>query len=244
MNIVPYGLPWNPPRERIDKLSEAIQVIRLLWGSSEKKRVDFGGTYFQLQGAYLAQAPARKSKPPIYVGAFASRRALKVVGRYGDGWYPWLNTPETFTKRWAIIKQEAESAGRSSAHIDSATHIVVGLAQNSRERRAALQNAKMSLLMEQRLLRSLNISEELRISQYQNLSYSEWNFTKLNNLAKIVPDEVVYRTMAIGGRKEIENKIEEFSRVGVKHFLIADLLAPKGYKRTLRVFRGIISSFG
>jgi len=124
MNIVPFGLPWEPPAERIARLEETIQVIRALWASSREKTVNLSGRFYNLKDAFLSQSPKQKPYPPIYIGAFASKSALELVGRLGDGWIPWFNTLETFQKRWSTIRQAAVSVGRSPKEIEPATHVL------------------------------------------------------------------------------------------------------------------------
>jgi phthiodiolone/phenolphthiodiolone dimycocerosates ketoreductase len=112
MNIEPFGLPWESVHERVARLSESIRVIRMLWSSSREKPVSFDGRYYHLKGAYLTQPPRQRPYPPIYIGVFASKIALQVVGQLADGWLPWINTPDTFERRWSLIKEAAELAGR------------------------------------------------------------------------------------------------------------------------------------
>jgi len=41
----------------------------------------------------------------------------------------------------------------------------------------------------------------------------------------------------------VEERIEELSKVGVRHFAVADLLAPNTVRRTLALFRKVIKSY-
>src|ERR1700730_4486355 len=93
MNLVPFGLPFDKPGIRAQRLAEAIQVIRLLWASTRSKPVSFQGTYFQLKNAWL-DTPTKYS-PKIFVGALGGSYGLKVAGELGDGWIPWGNWADT-----------------------------------------------------------------------------------------------------------------------------------------------------
>ena len=42
------GIPFPPARERMDRLSEACEVLKLLWTN---ERADFDGRHYQLKGA-------------------------------------------------------------------------------------------------------------------------------------------------------------------------------------------------
>jgi len=240
MNIIPFGLPWDSPRERVVRLSEAIQIIRLLWKSARDRPTTFTGTYYRLENAFLSQRP-KQTYPPIYVGAFASRRTLDVVGRLGDGWHSWINTPETFRKSWTIIAKAAESAGRNPNKIDSTTHLMVATPRNSEERRLALLAGKATLLMEKNVARSLGYSPE--VEQYQHLMVLKEDVARVMMSAERIPDELVHKTMAIGGVDEIEEKIDWFAESGVKHLAVTDLLAPKTAKRTMKLFSRIMKKY-
>jgi len=242
MNIVPFGLPWESPGERVARLAEAIQVIRALWKSSREKPTSFAGRFFRLEKAFLSQSPKQKPHPPIYVGAFASKEALQVVGRFGDGWYPWLNTPDTFRKRWSIIRGAAELAGRSAKQIEPVLHVMVAFPRGSAQKRNALRAGKAALVVEKTLLASLGYTA--RTSHYQNLiSLTKEDVAKVTDAAQEVPDHIVHQTMAIGGSKEVRERIDELIEVGVKHFAIVDILGPRTARRTLKLFSKIIRDY-
>ncbi len=240
MNILPFGLPWESSRERVMRLDEAIQVIHLLWSGSRDERKSFSGRFYKLENAFLSQSPKHRPHPPIYVGAFSSRRTLEVVGRLGDGWYSWLNTPETFQERLSIIREAAESSPGSKRSIIPCSHLMVALPRNSEEKRLALLSGKALLLMERSVLKRLGYSHSL--PQYQHVMTGSDDVAKIMSEAQKIPDEFVYRTMAMDN-DAIEERIEELARVGVKHFAVADLLAPKTVRRTLSAFRKVIKEY-
>jgi phthiodiolone/phenolphthiodiolone dimycocerosates ketoreductase len=239
MNILPFGLPWESPHDRVLRLEEAIKIIHLLWSSSRDNRKNFSGRFCKLENAFLSQSPKRRPHPPVYVGAFSSRKTLEVVGRLGDGWYSWLNTPETFQERWAVIQQSARSSLRSARSIMPCSHLMVAFPRNSAEKRLALLSGKAVLLMERSVLRKLGYSHLL--SQYQHVMADRDDVAKIMNEAQKIPDEFVYRTMALGS-DAVEERIEELTNAGVRHFAVADLLAPKTVPRTLAAFKGVIKA--
>ena len=237
MNIIPFGLPWDSPRERVVRLTEAIQVIRSLWKSTRENPTSFTGSYYRLTNAFLSQRP-HQTYPPIYVGAFASPRALAVVGQFGDGWHSWINTPDTFRRSWTIIENAAKSAGRDAEKIDSTTHLMLANPRNSEEKKLALLAGKATLLMEKNVLKSLGYSPELE--QYQHLMVLKQDVARVMASAAQIPDELVHKTMAIGGTDEITEKIEWFAKSGVKHLAVTDLLAPKTAKRAITLVSRIM----
>jgi len=241
MNIIPYGLPWDDAVGRVARLEEGIQLIKLLWGSSRQHSANFEGQYYHLKDAFLSQPPRQKPHPPIFVGAFSSKRALQVVGRLGNGWYAWLNTPDTFRTRWQIISQAAIAAGRSPSEIEPASHIMMAIPRKPSERKEALKGAKATLAMEKTILKSYG--QNSPIAHYQRLSVLPHDLPKITEAAELIPDDIVEKTMAIGGIEEIEEKIQSLSKAGVRHFAIADLLAPRSIRRTLPLLHKVIAHY-
>ena len=113
--IAALGGPALSPGEKIDGLTEAIQVIRGAWTQSG---------YTQHGGQYSVQDLEMEPKPsrpvPIWLGTFGPR-ALAVTGHLADGWIPslgYMPTEESPAMR-ARIDAAAEAAGRDPAQIRS-----------------------------------------------------------------------------------------------------------------------------
>jgi G6PDH family F420-dependent oxidoreductase len=61
-----WGAPWPSAEERLDRLREAVHLMRLLWSG---ENVDFDGHYFRAVNARIYTLPAEP--PPIYVSGLA-----------------------------------------------------------------------------------------------------------------------------------------------------------------------------
>ncbi|SEF50843.1 probable F420-dependent oxidoreductase, MSMEG_2516 family [Thermomonospora echinospora] len=72
------GLPFDPPGTRVDRLAEALHVIKGLLAGEE---VTFTGDHYRVHGLSTFPRPARR--PPILVGA-GSPRMLRLAGREAD----------------------------------------------------------------------------------------------------------------------------------------------------------------
>ena len=77
-----YGIPFPPPAERVDRLAESLEIIRLLWTVDHPT---FFGRFYQLDNAPFAPRPVQQPHPPIVVAA-KRPRMLGVAGRYADNW--------------------------------------------------------------------------------------------------------------------------------------------------------------
>lgn len=108
------GGPRRSPREAVEALVEAIEVIRLMW--SDQRSVRFDGRYYRLAGVKPGPRPVHSIGIWLGVGG---RRTLALVGRAADGWVPssgWA-TPDRLPDMQARIDEAAVGAGRDPAEI-------------------------------------------------------------------------------------------------------------------------------
>jgi alkanesulfonate monooxygenase SsuD/methylene tetrahydromethanopterin reductase-like flavin-dependent oxidoreductase (luciferase family) len=108
------GGPQPTPKEAVDALEEAIQVIRLMW--SGERTISFEGDHYTVKGLHPGPQPAHDIG--IWLGAYGPRM-MRVVGRLADGWIPSLPRlplEEIPAKRQAI-DEAAEKAGRDPGAI-------------------------------------------------------------------------------------------------------------------------------
>ncbi|HLM29872.1 MAG TPA: LLM class flavin-dependent oxidoreductase [Acidimicrobiales bacterium] len=75
-----FGVGAAPPRERVARLGESLDVMRALW-TGEPVRYD--GRFFRLRDAQQRPAPTRRI--PIVVGG-VGERTLEVVRAHADWW--------------------------------------------------------------------------------------------------------------------------------------------------------------
>lgn len=124
------GVPVNERGRRTD---EAIRVLRLLWTESN---VSFEGPFSRLDGVTLMPKPAQKGGPPIWV-AGRSEAAVRRAGRLGDGYVPYLFSPERYRDSLARVRQQAEAAGRDPDGITPALYQFICLADSYEEAKAS-----------------------------------------------------------------------------------------------------------
>lgn len=111
-NLAPYGFDHT---RGVSRFEEALQVIRLLWGSDGP--VDFDGRFFRLERARLDAELHDGTPPPIWIGA-SGPRMLALTGRHADGWWPTgSDGPEEYAAKLAVIHRAAEEAGRDPGSI-------------------------------------------------------------------------------------------------------------------------------
>ena len=104
------GGPERSPRESVDALSEAIDVIRLVW--SDERSARFAGEHYRLDGYRPGPQPAHPIG--IWLGAYKPRM-LRLTGEKADGWVPSLReeyTPEVLGELDRRVSEAAAQAGR------------------------------------------------------------------------------------------------------------------------------------
>ena len=104
------GVPVN---ERGPRANEILRLMKRLW---TEESVTFAGRFYEMEDIGLEPHPVQKPHPPIYVGG--RRKSVRRTGLYGDGWIPYMYSPELFKEGWEQITQIAEEAGRDPEAID------------------------------------------------------------------------------------------------------------------------------
>lgn len=103
-----YGIPFPPVKERMQRLEEAVQIIKKMW---TMETATFEGKYYQIRNAYCNPKPIQKPHPPIMIGGSGEKRTLKIVAKYADACNLFGST-ETVKKKLKILKEHCRSVGR------------------------------------------------------------------------------------------------------------------------------------
>jgi alkanesulfonate monooxygenase SsuD/methylene tetrahydromethanopterin reductase-like flavin-dependent oxidoreductase (luciferase family) len=115
------GGPRRTPKESVDALEEAIEIIRpFLRG---ERSATFEGEHYRVKGAKPGPPPAHPVG--IWIGAYGPRM-LRLTGRLGDGWLPSLGYLEPDPLAYhRTIDDAAAAAGRDPAEIRRAVNVGV-----------------------------------------------------------------------------------------------------------------------
>lgn len=111
LNEAPLGEGWPPVGAQIERMEEALEIIRALW---DGERLSKSGKHFSTDRAYLHTRPENR-RPPIYVSAFGPE-AARVAGRLGDGVWT-LADPESVPEILDAYRGAAEDAGRPPGEV-------------------------------------------------------------------------------------------------------------------------------
>lgn len=109
----------SSPKEKIEGLEEAVQIIRGLWSSPS---FTYEGKHHHTNHAELEPKPAHRI--PIWLGTFG-KYSLAVTGRVADGWIPTFSMagPEDVPAMRERIFDAARAVGREPKDITLAYNI-------------------------------------------------------------------------------------------------------------------------
>ncbi len=103
-----YGIPFHTVGERLARLDEACQVLKLLW---TRERTTFRGRYYQLEDAPLMPKPVQRPHPELMVGGGGERVTLRIAAKHADHWNVW-GGPETLGRKGKILDEHCAAVGR------------------------------------------------------------------------------------------------------------------------------------
>lgn len=135
MEHAAYGIPFYDTAERIRRLNEACEIIKLLWS---EKQTSFEGRYYQIRDAYCEPKPLQTPRPPLMIGGSGEKMTLRVVARHADIWNT-FGPPAVFRHKISVLGEHCEAVGRN---IDEIEISWAGLAKvtDSKSEKEALVN--------------------------------------------------------------------------------------------------------
>lgn len=131
---VGYGFGFPPVRERMDRLEEALQIVKALFtrGTAED-RPSFEGRYYRIERALNLPRPLQAGGPPVLVGGIGERRTLRLVARYADISNFTPRPVEVLKQRLQVLERHCEAEGRDPAAILKTCLAPFSLVRDERE---------------------------------------------------------------------------------------------------------------
>ena len=108
-----YGYDFPGPRERIDRLGEAVDVVRAMWTQPD---ATVEGHYYAVRGAQCDPKPLQQPHPPIWIGGGGEKRTLRVVAERADV-SNFGGTPEEFAHKCEVLAGHCRDVGRDPESI-------------------------------------------------------------------------------------------------------------------------------
>lgn len=120
------GLALGSPRQRCERLDEALTLIRSLW---TQRDATFHGKYYQLEGAIHEPKPVQKPHPPIVVAGAGEKRLLPVAARHANAWSS-FGSPEVCRRKITVLAKLCAAAGRKVAEIEKSVLLPAAITED------------------------------------------------------------------------------------------------------------------
>lgn len=220
MNIVPFGIEWDKP---YTTLKEGIEIIKRLW---KGEKFSYNGKKFRLKNAFLQIKPIQETIP-VYVGANGVK-TRQLTGEMCEGWMPIAETPKTYKENLKDVKRGCEKAGRNIDEIDTALQIYTAIDPDGEK---AIQRAmRFAGVIVSAAEKAEQAGYELDLPEgfskkfyFEKLLVEDDMLMKFVSLSTKVTEEMVRDFFIVGTPEECMNKIEEFIKAGVKHFMLINI---------------------
>ena len=117
-----------PVSQRGSRTNDALEVLTRVWTETN---VTYTGRYTTLDNFTLKPMPIQKPRPPIWISG-RKDAAMKRAARYGDGWLPYMYTPEQLADSIAKIKKYGTDLGRDMSDFQPGLFIFTAVHEDSK----------------------------------------------------------------------------------------------------------------
>jgi F420-dependent oxidoreductase-like protein len=132
---VGYGVEFPPIRERMDRLDEALTILRLMF---TQERPSFTGTHYRIERALNVPRPLQAGGPKILVGGGGEKRTLRLVARHAD-FSHWFGSLQEIKRKSDILNRYCEEEGRDPATITRTMGSPVVLVENEGQAKSVME---------------------------------------------------------------------------------------------------------
>jgi F420-dependent oxidoreductase-like protein len=107
-----YGYDFPPAKERLDRLEEALQIIRAMF---TEQTPTFEGRHYRIQQVLNNPKPIR-GRIPVLIGGGGEKRTLRLVAQYGDA-CNLFGDPDAVRHKLDVLERHCADVGRDPAEI-------------------------------------------------------------------------------------------------------------------------------
>ena len=130
-----YGFEFPPIGERMDRLDEALTIIKLMF---TEERPSFEGKHYRIDRALNRPRPIQPGGPKILVGGGGEKRTLRILARHGDIGHWFFGPLEDLKRKKEIFERHCEAEGRDPSSVLLTIGAGVVLVEHERDAKAVL----------------------------------------------------------------------------------------------------------
>jgi len=186
-----YGLPWEPSvKERIQQLTETVEIIEGMWSNES---FTYSGSYYNVKDAVCAPKPLQKPHPRIWLGGSGEKLVLKTVAKYADGWNVGEIPPEEYAHKLRVLRDHCNRLGTDYDRIEKSLETVLLITDKPEDLEKVVE-------------------------------WSNWFAGVQAEIKKMKPAtgtlERMRRQYVLGSIPEVTERIAQYVKAGVEHFMI------------------------
>jgi F420-dependent oxidoreductase-like protein len=108
-----YGYDFRTVGQRLRRLREALDVIRLMW---TQEYASYDGKHYHLDNAVCEPKPLQKPRPPVWIGGRGRKILLRIVAEHADVWN-YNGSIDEFDETVEVLKNHCREVGRDFEEI-------------------------------------------------------------------------------------------------------------------------------
>jgi F420-dependent oxidoreductase-like protein len=166
-----YGFEFPPIKERMDRLDEALTIIKKLF---TEERSTFDGKYYRIKDALNVPRPIQQGGPKILIGGGGEKKTLKLLARHGDIGHWFGGNLEDLKRKKQIFEQHCEAEGRDPSTVLLTVGLNFVLVENERDGHAIMEK----LLPERRAMASIETVDQAAetVGRYMEAGFGGFTF--------------------------------------------------------------------
>jgi F420-dependent oxidoreductase-like protein len=131
-----YGYDFPPIRERMDRLEEALQIIKAMF---TEERPTFTGKHYRIDQAFNVPRPVQPGGPRILVGGGGEQRTLRIAAKYADMTHWFALGLDGLKHKTEVLERYCEEIGRDPSTIERTAGAPVIVTETEAQGKAILE---------------------------------------------------------------------------------------------------------
>lgn len=133
------GVPFPGKGERIDRLTEQLEIVTGLWATPVGETFSYTGKYYEIVDSPALPKPAQAPRPPLLMGGKGPKRTPALAARFADEFNTSLWDMDSTAAQFGRVTEACHALGRDPGEItfSVAQTICVGADESEVDKRAA-----------------------------------------------------------------------------------------------------------
>lgn len=209
---ISYGLPWEVSfKERLQRLVETVEIVEGMWTN---QRFSYTGKYYKIDEAVCLPKPQQRPRPRIWLGGSGEKLVLKAVAKYADGWNVGETPPEEYARKLDVLRSHCNSLGTDYEHIEKSLETLVLISERADDLEKVVKWSNWFALVQAETTEMKPATGDL---------------------------DSMKRQYILGSVREVTEKVAQYVKAGVQHFMIYFLDYPS-MESMERFARGVVPS--